>query len=65
MPKSIPVAQVEINLPGYAPFNGTIDYLEGEKPPNLDEAAIQLHELVNDLVMSIRKNKPTVSGKDA
>lgn len=56
------IAQVEIAIPGYPAMNGTVDYLETEKPPSLDEVAIQLHSLVNDIVMSIRKNRPTVDG---
>jgi hypothetical protein len=63
-PKTVTVAQVEIALPGYPAFSGTVDHLPNEAPPTLDETAIQLHGLVNDIVMSIRKNTPTVDGKE-
>jgi hypothetical protein len=61
-PETIAVAQVEIALPGYSPMSGTVDFIPGETPPKLDEVAIQLHSLVNDIVMSIRKGHPTVDG---
>jgi hypothetical protein len=63
-PKTLKVAQVEIALPGYPAYSGSIEYLSTEAPPTLDETAIQLHSLVNDIVMSIRKNMPTVDGKE-
>lgn len=62
--KGIVIAQIEIAIPGYPAMSGTIDYIEGEQVPKLDDVAIQLHSLANDIVMSIRKNKPTVDGKD-
>lgn len=64
MPEPEIIAQVEIAIPGYPAMNGQIAYVEGEQVPKLDDVAIQLHSLVNDIVMSIRKNKPTVNGKE-
>jgi len=61
--KAVVIAQVEIAIPGYPAMSGTVDYIEGEKAPRLDDVAIQLHDLVNDVVTSIRSNKPTVDGK--
>jgi len=59
---TVTIAQVEIAIPGYPAMSGTVDFIEGEEPPTLDAVAIQLHSLTNDIVMSIRKNKPTVNG---
>lgn len=56
------IAQVEIAIPGYPAFNGTVEYVDGETIPKLDDVAIQLHGIVNDIVVSIRKNKPTIDG---
>jgi hypothetical protein len=62
-PKGIIIAQVEIAIPGYPAFSGTVDYIEGEQVPRLDDVAIQLHGIVNDIVMSIRNNEPTIDGE--
>jgi hypothetical protein len=57
-PKKIRVAGIEIAHPGYPVMSGELAYPLGDLPPTLDETAIQLHELVNDLIMAIRKAGP-------
>lgn len=48
------IAQVEIAVPGYTAVSGQIGQVPGEII-ELDDVAIQLHQLVNDIVMTIRK----------
>lgn len=48
------IGQVEIAVPGWYPMSGVIGHLPNETI-ELDDVAIQLHELVNDLVMAVRK----------
>ena len=47
------IAQIEIAIPGYPAINGQVVKFEG--PYSLDDVAIQLHELANDLVQALRK----------
>lgn len=51
-------AVIEISHPGYVTMSGEIGYPEGDTPMTLDDLAIQTHELVNDIIMAIRKKGP-------
>lgn len=57
-PAATVIAQVEIALPGYPAMSGVLGVEPGQPMPELDQLAIQLHELVNDLRMHIVKKGP-------
>lgn len=57
------IVQVEIALPNAKPVSGELEIPVGTHVV-LDDVAIEIHRLVNDLVQSIRRNKPVVDGKD-
>lgn len=53
-PKVTRVAVVEIAIPNYQVMSAELAYAKGEEESDIDRVAIQLHELVNDLIMAIR-----------
>lgn len=63
MGEQVVVAQVMIQLPGGKPVAGEIAVVAGDSV-KLDEIAINTHGLVNDIVMSLRKNKIVKDGQD-
>lgn len=57
-PKATRIAVIEIAHPGYRIMSGEVGFPEGETPPTLDDVAIQIHQLANDLIQAIRKEGP-------
>ena len=57
-PKAKRVVVIEISHPGYKTMSAEIGFPEGETPPTLDDLAIQIHGLTNDLIQEVRKQGP-------
>lgn len=57
-PETTRLGVIEIDHPGYKTMSGEVAMPLFDGVPTLDEVAMQMHELVHDLIEAIRKEGP-------